>query len=56
MGRGDSNGVSIREALVLWAVLILVLLRWSKPVDSEVQRRFEPHQAASTALPAANTR
>ena len=31
MGRGDSNGVSIREALVLWAVLILAVLRWSKP-------------------------
>ena len=49
MGRGDSNGVSIREALVLWAVLILAVLRWSKPAAPNAHPGPDRAQAASVA-------
>ena len=47
MGRGDSNSVSIREALVLWVVLIVAVLRWSKPASSDAQSALENTRTAS---------
>lgn len=52
MGRGDSNAVSVWEALVLWVVLLLAVVRWSKPAPADPDR----DQAASLPVLSTNTR